>query len=176
MPPLFDLARRPLQPLIPQLDVKGWRTEDQQRHPLPPILGHIAQHPPNRIGVLEIMLGGYLSIETLPLGVLDEANGDYLQQQRCRRASIDQTIAKVNGHPPSSANPNQERQENLLTLATPNPYPTGCQPPWLLFSALFVFFFIYPLRGDKTCPDRDKLCPRESGFPQTAQTTPGGGS
>src|ERR1035441_592096 len=130
MPPLFDLARRPLQPLIPQLDVKGWRTEDQQRHPLPPILGHIAQHPPNRIGVLEIMLGGYLSIETLPLGVLDEANGNYLQQQRFRRASIDQTIAKVNGHPPSSANPNQERQENLLTLATPNPYPTGCQPPW----------------------------------------------
>src|ERR1035438_6456959 len=130
MPPLFDLARRPLQPLIPQLDVKGWRTEDQQRHPLPPILGHIAQHPPNRIGVLEIMLGGYLSIETLPLGVLDEANADYLQQQRFRRASIDQTIAKVNGHAPSSANPNQERQENLLTLATPNPYPTGCQPPW----------------------------------------------
>src|ERR1039458_10324018 len=154
MPPLFDLARRPLQPLIPQLDVKGWRTEDQQRHPLPPILGHIAQHPPNRIGVLEIMLGGYLSIETLPLGVLDEANGDYLQQQRFRRASIDQTIAKVNGHPPSSANPNQERQENLLTLATPNPYPTGCQPPWgWIWSSGFTTPLLCTIVGAKREPN-----------------------
>ena len=88
MPPLFNLTGRPMQPLIPKFDVQGRRTEDQQGHPLTLVLGHIAQHPSNRIGILEIMLGGQLLIETLSLGVLDEANGYCLQQQRLRRDSV----------------------------------------------------------------------------------------
>jgi len=80
MPPLFDLARGPVQPLIPQLDMKGRRVEGQQGDPLIPIFRDIPQHPPHRLGVLEIMLGDQGLIETLPLGVFDQANTHSLQQ------------------------------------------------------------------------------------------------
>jgi hypothetical protein len=79
MPPLFDPARRPVQPLIAQFEVESRRTEDQQRDPLAPVFSDIPQHSPNRVGVLEIMLGHQLLIKALPLAVLDQANRDGLQ-------------------------------------------------------------------------------------------------
>src|SRR5258708_28566516 len=119
MPPLFDLARRPVQPLIPELDVKGWRAEYQQGHPLALIFGDIPQHSPDSVGVFEIMFGDQFLIKSLPLGVLDEANDDCLQQQRLWRSSGNGNIEKVNRHAASRANPNRERQQKLLT-----PYPS----------------------------------------------------
>ena len=57
MPPLFDLARRPAQPLISKLEVKRRRTEDHQGQPLASILGDIPQHAADRSRVLQVVLG-----------------------------------------------------------------------------------------------------------------------
>ncbi len=85
-----------MQPLVPEFDVKSRRTKDQQSNPLVSIFSDIPQHAPNRVGVLEIMLGDQLLIKAFPLGVLDQANGDRLQQQRLRRGPGNRTIKKVN--------------------------------------------------------------------------------
>jgi hypothetical protein len=79
MPLFFELMRCPVQPPIPNLDMKSRRTEHQQRHPLAQIFSDITHHSPNSVGVFKVMLIGQFLIETLALRVLDEANRDLLQ-------------------------------------------------------------------------------------------------
>jgi hypothetical protein len=79
MAPFLELMRRPVQPPVPDLDIKGRRTEHQQRHPLASIFSDITQHSPNRVGVFKVMLIDQFLIETLAFRVLDEANRDLLQ-------------------------------------------------------------------------------------------------
>jgi hypothetical protein len=87
--------------LIPHLDVKGRRTEDQQPDPLSVVFRHIPQHLPDHGAVFQIMFGGQFFIKVLALGILDEANRQGLQEQRFWRRPGNRTIEKMNRHAPS---------------------------------------------------------------------------
>jgi hypothetical protein len=64
------------------------------------IFGHIPQNPPDRIAVLEVVLGRQLFIEAFPLGFFDEADRDGLEQPWFRRLSGNQTFVEVDRHAP----------------------------------------------------------------------------
>src|SRR5919108_6290242 len=80
MPALLHLARRPLQPAIPWLEVKGSRIENGQGHPLAAILGDVTKHLANGGGVPQIVLRLYDSLETIPFGLGDEPDRDTLKK------------------------------------------------------------------------------------------------
>src|ERR1043166_866578 len=95
----------------------GSRIEHEQRHPLPTVLGHIPQHPPNGSGVLEVVLADQFLIEAPTLAVFNESHRYSLEQQRLRGGSPNRTIIQMNSHAAIGAGLRAERQTKVLELA-----------------------------------------------------------
>ena len=96
MAPLGHLAGRPMQPAIARLEMKGRRTEHQQRQPLLLIFGHVAERLPHDRGVFKIMFPAQQFIEPDAFGLLDQTHRDVAEQPGFLGQPRDHRVRKMN--------------------------------------------------------------------------------
>lgn len=121
MPSLRNLAGGPVQPPIARFDVKGRRTEYQQRQPLTFIFRHIAERLADDSCVLKVMFTGQQLIEPGSFRRLDQTHPDVPQPPWFLRQSLNDGLRKMNGHALTEPNPRTLRQQIPLKPLTLNP-------------------------------------------------------
>jgi hypothetical protein len=92
MTPLRNLAGGPMQPAISRFDVKGRRTEHQQRQPLTLLFRHAAQRLPDDGGLLKVMFTSQQFIKPGSFQRLDEPHVDVSEQLRFLRLSFNDCL------------------------------------------------------------------------------------
>jgi len=96
MAPLGHLAGRPMQPAIPRFNMKGRRTEHQQRQPLTLIFGHVTERLADDGCVLKIMFTRQEFPEPELFGRLDQTHADLVEQHGCWWQSRNHGSRKLN--------------------------------------------------------------------------------